>query len=148
MTSRPSAPALSRRRYRDLRVWQEAMQLAEEACAAGEALRRHRWHALADQIERAASAVPANLAEGSGRSSPRDFARYVAIAGGSLRELETHLLLARRGHRLSATATGALLTRVFRVARLLNGLHRTLSAPTPSRLSARRPTINVPPHTP
>ena len=80
--------------YEQLTVWQRSMALAAslqgEARAARHYIDRTAW----SQIMRAASSVPANIAEGAMRSSPRDFAHFLSIAIGSAAELHALLLIA------------------------------------------------------
>lgn len=81
------------RGHKDLRVWRESMQLASEIYRRTQALPDDERFGLTAQLRRAATSIPANLAEGAGRGSSPDFARFVAIASGSLSEVETYLLL-------------------------------------------------------
>ena len=81
------------RGHKDLRVWKESMQLAADVYRVTKSLPKDERFGLTAQIRRCAVSVPANIAEGAGRGSDVDFARCVAIARGSLSELETHLLL-------------------------------------------------------
>ena len=91
--------------HRDLLVWQKGMDLAEEAYRLGKILPRSEEFRLTSQLLRAAASVPANLAEGHGRGTRGEFARYVSIARGSLAETETFLLLANRAELLDADQT-------------------------------------------
>jgi four helix bundle protein len=80
--------------YRDLSVWKRAMQLAGASYSVAARLPASERYALADQIRRSATSIPANIAEGHARKYRADYARFVSNARGSLAELETHLLLA------------------------------------------------------
>ncbi len=83
------------RNFRRLDVWQRAHHLALDIHRTADGLSgRHRF-GLGDQITRAAMSIPANIAEGAGRESVREFRRFLTIALGSAAELESHLLLAR-----------------------------------------------------
>ena len=82
--------------YRDLRVWQDAMNLAEASYRLTKAFPRDEMFGLTAQIRRAASSIPANIAEGHGRESTQSFIQFLRISQGSLKELETHFLLAGR----------------------------------------------------
>lgn len=84
------------RDYRDLFVWQQAMELALEVEALCERLPRSQWH-LASQMRRAANSVHSNIAEGNGRFSRPDYLRHLSIANASLRELQSdlHFLMRR-----------------------------------------------------
>lgn len=82
--------------HRDLIVWQKAMDLVVEVYrVSGMFPASERWR-LIDQVSRAVVSVPANIAEGQGRGTSKDFAQFLAIARGSLNETETYLLLAVR----------------------------------------------------
>jgi four helix bundle protein len=83
------------RSHHDLRVWHDAMRLTRLAYEVTVEFPRSEQFGLAQQIRRAAASVPANIAEGNGRFSPRDYLRFLAMANGSLCELETHLMIAR-----------------------------------------------------
>ena len=82
--------------YRDLRVWQEFMALAAECYRLTCAFPKEEMFGLSSQIRRSAASIPANIAEGHGREHTQSFIQYLRIAQGSLKELETHLLLAER----------------------------------------------------
>jgi len=87
--------------YRELVVWQKAMSLAEAAYAVAGLLPDSERFGLSSQIRRAAISVPSNIAEGHERRSRAEYRRFIAIACGSLAELETQLELANRLHRFN-----------------------------------------------
>ena len=95
MNTTPPAKAPARS-FRDLLVWQRAMELSESCYRLTERLPRGRLGSLRDQIQRSSCSIPANIAEGNGRQRIGDYLRYLSIACGSLRELQTHLELAAR----------------------------------------------------
>jgi four helix bundle protein len=112
--------------YRDLRVWQESMELAQACYRLTRAFPREETFGLSSQIRRSASSVPANIAEGYGLENTRAFIRQLRIAQGSLKELETHLLLAER---VGVTAVGnaeGLLAKCESVGKMLRLLIRSL----------------------
>jgi four helix bundle protein len=82
---------------------------------------------LTNQIRRAAVSVPSDIAEGQGRRTTRDFLRCLAIAFGSLQELETQLMIARRLNYLEPRFEAGLFDLASEVARLINGLINSLS---------------------
>src|SRR5919108_6614075 len=84
------------RGYKDLHVWQIAMDLVVEIYHVTTAFPRHETYGLAVQLRKAAVSVPANVAEGHGREHPGDYLHHLSIANGSLMELETHCLIAER----------------------------------------------------
>lgn len=81
---------------------------------------------LADQTNRSAISIPSNIAEGSGRFSPREFCRFVGIVRGSVRELETQLLLGIRIGMLRAGDAAEPLIWAADVERMLSRLGSTL----------------------
>ena len=82
------------RDFRKLKVWEKAHQLTLDAYARTTSFPREEIFGLTSQIRRAASSVPANIAEGCGRGG-KDLARFCRIAVGSASELQYHLLLAK-----------------------------------------------------
>lgn len=119
-------PHVSIKTYRDLVVWDKAMDLVVATYGFCDARRLPRFFALIDQLQRAAASVPANIAEGYGRRSRGDYMRYVAIANGSRCEAETYLLMFRRIDPGSHPAVDRLLEMSVEVARMLTALHRAL----------------------
>ena len=90
---------------------------------------KHEVYGLSSQMRRAAVSIPSNIAEGSARSSRKDFRHFVLIAKGSLCELQTQLLIA---HRLSYISEGGLShieKTADRIARMLSGLAQSLKPP-------------------
>lgn len=114
------------RGYKDLEVWQMAMDLVVECYRSTGAFPASAAYGIVAQIRRAAASVPANIAEGQGRRSPGDFSRFLDRAYGSLMELETQLMLANRLDYMGPQATDALLTRTGQIGKLLNGLRTSV----------------------
>lgn len=77
--------------YRELIMWQKAMDLVEEVYRLVKLLPREETYALSDQMRRAAVSIPSNIAEGHGRNSEREFLRFLSIAQGSRAELDTQI---------------------------------------------------------
>ena len=124
------------RGYRDLIVWQKAMELVTSVYEATSAFPRHELYGLTGQIRRAAVSVPSNLAEGHGRASRREFHQFISQARGSLMEVETQLEIARNLGYLSSADAAEVLAKASRVGRMLNGLRawtesRESAEPTP-----------------
>ena len=92
------------RSYRDLLVWQRAMDVAIATYALTRNYPRDELFSLTSQSRRAAASIAANIAEGYGRSTKPAYLNFLRIAQGSLKELETHLILAER---IGATSTGS-----------------------------------------
>jgi four helix bundle protein len=82
--------------FRDLRVWQAGMDLVEQVYRATKGFPRQETFGLAVQMQRAAVSVPSNIAEGHTRAYTREYLHHVAIAHGSLAELQPQLELAVR----------------------------------------------------
>ncbi|MBA2691785.1 MAG: four helix bundle protein [Rubrobacter sp.] len=98
------------------------MDLAEACYVVTKGFPREEVYGMTSQVRRAAAAIPANIAEGHGRESPRDFVRFLRIAQGSLRELETHLMLASRVRLAPEEEIEALLTECEGVEKMLRSL--------------------------
>ena len=112
--------------YRDLRVWQEGMALAEACYRLTKDFPREEAFGMTSQIRRAAASVPANIAEGYGRDSTGEYVQFLRIAQGSLKELETRLLLAARVGLTTPTLADPILRRTDDLGRMLRGLYRSL----------------------
>lgn len=82
--------------YKDLIVWQKAMDLTVEAYRLVRMLPKDEAFVLSDQIRRAAISIPSNIAEGHSRNSTKEFLNFLSIARGSNAELETQLELGIR----------------------------------------------------
>ena len=80
--------------FKDLVVWQKAMQLVREVYALTKSFPTDERYALTDQLRRAVVSIPSNIAEGSGRSSNADYGHFLAIARDSLYETMTQLQVA------------------------------------------------------
>ncbi len=117
---------MSGKNYSDLIVWQKAIEFV---CAVYDQTRTFpadERFGLTSQIRRAAVSIPANIAEGQGRTSKKEFLNFLSIAHGSLREVETFIVIARRLNFLKPTSAEPLLIQAGEVGRLLNGLMRSL----------------------
>jgi four helix bundle protein len=113
--------------FRELRVWQQAMELALSVYQGTSTFPKHELYGLAQQMRRAAVSVPSNIAEGKGHRSDKEFQRFLYHARGSLMELETQILLAGKLQYLSAEQSLNLQTSATQLGRSLAGLLNSLS---------------------
>ena len=116
------------RHYRDLLVWQKAMELARAVYRETEALPKTEMYGLQSQMRRAAVSVPSNIAEGHGRLNDGHFRQFLATSRGSLFELQTQMELASDLKLLDEVRIKALMEQCEEVARLMNGLLAALQS--------------------
>ncbi len=112
--------------FRDLIVWQKAMALATDIYRLTREFPKSEMYGLTSQIQRAAVAVPSDIAEGKGRLSKREFVQFLSKARGSLHEVDTQLEIARNLEYLDAAMFEGLSMRCSEVGRLLNGLIKSI----------------------
>ncbi|MEZ5337028.1 MAG: four helix bundle protein [bacterium] len=112
--------------YQDLTVWQRSIDLIEAIYALTDAFPREERFGLTSQCRRAAVSIAANIAEGYGRSSRRDYAHFIGIAFGSARELETLLVVAIRIRLTTDDDCIASRKLLDECCRMLNVLYRKL----------------------
>jgi len=112
--------------FKDLLVWQQAMDLVETIYLLTKTFPKEEMYGLTSQIRRAAVSIPANIAEGNGRQSRNEYIRFLSIANGSLKELETHILIAERLNFLTKEKSEQLQNQVQSVGRLLLLLRKSL----------------------
>ena len=108
--------------FQELRVWQQAMDLAEEIYRTTTDFPKHELYGLVSQMRRAAVSVPSNIAEGKGRHSNPDFIRFLLLSRGSLLELHTQILIGGRLQYLTDEQSTELARRCENIGRGLNAL--------------------------
>ena len=113
--------------YRDLLAWQRGVDLAVDIYALTRTFPKSELFGLSSQVQRSAVSIAANVAEGYGRSGPGEYLRFLSNARGSLRETETHLIIANRVGFSEDPAHLALMNRADEVGRLLYGLTKSVS---------------------
>jgi len=112
--------------YRDLRVWQEAMAVAVACYELTRSFPREEMYGMTSQIRRASNSIAANIAEGHGRETSASFVHFLRTAQGSLKELETHLILATRVKLAPSTSIEPLFGQCDALGRMLRALIRSL----------------------
>jgi len=108
--------------YRDLIVWQRALELCTAVYKATAGFPGEEKFGLVSQMRRAAVSIPSNIAEGHGRLTTSEYRNFLGIARGSLKELETQILIAHRLGYLSESATDACRALAGEVSRMLSTL--------------------------
>lgn len=114
--------------YRKLAVWEKAHHLAVAIYRLTRDFPKEELYGLTSQIRRAAVSIPSNLAEGSGKNTDAEVARFTRISLGSAKELEYQLLLARDLGYVADPAYQTLDTDVKQVLRMLAGFLQKLNA--------------------
>jgi four helix bundle protein len=106
--------------YQDLKVWQDGMQLAEDCYGLTKGFPREEMFGMTSQIRRAAAAIPADIAEGWGREGTREYIQFLRVAQGSLKELETHLILFQRVGLAPEQSVNLLLQRTMELGKMMH----------------------------
>jgi four helix bundle protein len=114
--------------FRDLRVWQNGIDLVACVYELTRSFPKHETYGLSSQIQRAAVSVPANIAEGHQRDSTREFLHHVSFGLASLAELETHLIISERLGYCSARQLASLLVNIHELGRMIRALQKSLKA--------------------
>jgi four helix bundle protein len=115
--------------FRQLTVWQRAHELVLNIYKATKGFPADERFGMTSQLRRAAASVPANIAEGCGRTGDAELGRFLQIAAGSASEVEYHLLLSRDLGYLDAKVHVPLERRVIEVKKMLTSFQRTLRSP-------------------
>jgi four helix bundle protein len=124
--------------YRELHVWQRAMDLAAETFSVTHALHTADAAELADALARYAVAIPSRIAEGHGSDHRAEFPRHLAEAFGALKAIETVYLITDRLCLLPLEKLKRVYTLIDEIGRMLYGLRRSLHA------NGRSPSIAPP----
>lgn len=114
--------------FRNLKVWKRAHQVVLDVYRCTASFPAEERYGLTSQVRRSAVSVSSNIAEGCGRGSDADFARFAQMAMGSASELEYQLLLAHDLQLLAKADYRQLSSDVQDVRRMLNGLLKKLTA--------------------
>jgi four helix bundle protein len=118
------------RSYRDLLVWQKAIELAVLIYRLSEGFPRAEVYGLTSQIRRASVSVPSNIAEGYGRGSRKEYLQFLYVAQGSLKELETQTILSQRLNYATAAQADRILSESEVIGKMLGSLIRSLRPKT------------------
>jgi four helix bundle protein len=113
--------------YTELIAWQKAMDMVEEVYKTSGLFPKAESFGLTQQVRRAVVSIPSNIAEGQGRRSTAEFLHFLSVANGSLREVETQLLIAGRLRYVEGQQVERSMALAAEVGRLINGLANSLS---------------------
>lgn len=117
------------RHYRDLMVWQKAMDFVVDVYSLAREIPSTERFGLMQQLQRAAVSIPSNIAEGHQRRSRKEYLRFLSIARGSLAEAETQIMLLARLDYTSPNRARNALFRADEIGRMLRSLEKRLVSP-------------------
>jgi four helix bundle protein len=112
--------------YRELIVWQKAVELVVVIYRITTKFPHAELYGLTSQIRRAAISIPSNIAEGQGRNTTRDFIHFLSIAHGSLKEMETQVIISQRLGFIEDKETSSIIESTNEIGRLISGLSKAL----------------------
>ena len=116
------------RSHRDLLVWQKGMDMTEATYRLTASFPKEEMYGLVSQMRRCSVSIPSNIAEGFGRDNTGSFVQHLRIAQGSLKELETQLMISVRVGLCTSAATEILLASCEELGKMLRALIRSLQA--------------------
>jgi len=114
------------RNYRELIVWQKAMELVELVYQITKSFPKEELYGLTNQVRRAVVSIPSNIAEGQSRRSTAEFKNFLSIAQGSRAEVETQIMIAQRLHYISQQQMDQILALSEEIKRMIYSLRAKL----------------------
>jgi four helix bundle protein len=114
--------------FRDLKVWQLGMDIAEKVYRLIAEFPKSETYGLSNQMRRSAVSISSNIAEGQGRDSTKEFLHFLATAFGSICELETQLILSHRLNYLSDSDLQIVLNILTEASKTTRGLQKSLKS--------------------
>jgi len=117
---------MSVRSYRDLMVWQRSIELIDDVYRLCRGFPKSETYGLSSQLQRAAISIAANIAEGSGRDSTKEFIHHLAYSLGSLAEVETYLIISARLEYTAKNTVARLESKCDGIGKMLRSLQKAL----------------------
>jgi four helix bundle protein len=117
---------MSRHNFKKMKIWQDAMILSDSIFKTTKSFPKSEIYSLTSQINRSTISVPSNIAEGSSRSSNKEFNRYLEISLGSLYELNTQLILAKYQEYISNKSFQDLELKIVELQKMISGFQNAL----------------------
>lgn len=111
------------RNFKELKVWQKGFDIAVKSIKLTDSFPKEERFGISSQITRSAVSIPSNIAEGSSRSSQKDYSRFLEISLGSSFELETQLLISKAVNYGDEKVTNELLNNIDEEQKMLFQLH-------------------------
>ena len=115
------------RTHRDLDVWKKSIDLVTILYKYTSEYPASEMYGLTSQIRRCAVSIPSNIAEGSARTTKKDFSHFLTMALGSLAELETQLIISRNLKYLPDTVLEELIPELISIRRMTLGLRKSIN---------------------
>jgi four helix bundle protein len=115
------------RSYKDLEVWKLSIELVKEIYQITEKFPPSEIYGLTNQMRRAAVSIPSNIAEGQERNSAKEFRQFLAIALGSVAEIETQLIIAKEIHYLTEAEVEPFMAIIDRLRKMTRGLIKSIN---------------------
>ena len=119
-------PESSFRSHKDLDVWKKSVRLVVDLYKVSKRFPLDERFGLTSQIRRASTSVPANIAEGWGRGSTKEYIHFLKIARGSLTELDTHLIVSGELGLVDKSESARIETAISDIGKMLNRLIKVL----------------------
>ena len=115
------------RTHRDLDVWKKSIDLVTSIYKFTADYPKDEMYGLTSQIRRCAVSIPSNISEGSARTTKKDFSHFLAIALGSIAELETQLIISKNLNYLPDSVLNELMSELISIRRMTLGLRKSIN---------------------
>ena len=112
--------------YKELNVWQKAIELVKEVYKLTEHFPNNEQYGLTSQIRRAAVSIPSNIAEGAGRKSNKEFEHFLSISLGSCFELETQVIISQELNFINSDNCNKADELILEIQKMIRGLQKSL----------------------
>jgi len=113
--------------FKNLKIWKDSILLSKEILLLTQNFPKHELYSLTSQINRCSISVPSNIAEGSSRSSEKDFNRFLEISLGSLYELQTQIILAYSLNYIDENTFNKFELSIKKKKKMISGFKKTLN---------------------